>query len=112
MRGFKSRWAPGCPIRGVGKPGNPPASGAGERRFESDRPDWLRFDSGEARAGPGAGLLPRSTQVRFLPPELLANIDYHFYDAGHMMYVHEPSMKQLRKDVEAFYELALKPSDP
>jgi carboxypeptidase C (cathepsin A) len=44
-----------------------------------------------------------------LPPELQKNIDYHFYEGGHMMYVHEPSMQQLRKDVEAFYESALKP---
>jgi hypothetical protein len=28
--------------QGVGKPGNPPALGAGERRFESGRPDWTR----------------------------------------------------------------------
>ena len=43
-----------------------------------------------------------------LPPELHKNIDHHFYEAGHMMYIHEPSMVKLRKDVEAFYEKALK----
>ena len=44
-----------------------------------------------------------------LPPELQKNIDHKFYDGGHMMYVYEPSMEKLRKDVEAFYEKALKP---
>jgi carboxypeptidase C (cathepsin A) len=43
-----------------------------------------------------------------LPPHLQDNIDYHTYEGGHMMYIYEPSMKQLRKDIEAFYESALK----
>lgn len=43
-----------------------------------------------------------------LPAELQKNIDQHFYEGGHMMYVHEPSMEKLRKDIEAFYERALK----
>jgi carboxypeptidase C (cathepsin A) len=42
-----------------------------------------------------------------LPKELVKNVDQKFYEGGHMMYVHEPSMKQLRKDVEAFYEKTL-----
>jgi carboxypeptidase C (cathepsin A) len=42
-----------------------------------------------------------------LPAELREGIEYHNYEGGHMMYVHEPSMEQLRKDVEAFYESAL-----
>ena len=33
-----------------------------------------------------------------LPPELQKNIDFRTYEGGHMMYVYEPSMKQLRKD--------------
>jgi carboxypeptidase C (cathepsin A) len=43
-----------------------------------------------------------------LPPEQQKNIDLKFYEGGHMMYVHEPSMEKLRKDVEAFYENTLK----
>jgi carboxypeptidase C (cathepsin A) len=43
-----------------------------------------------------------------LPPEFQKNIEQHFYEGGHMMYVHEPSMKKLRRDVAAFYEKALK----
>lgn len=46
-----------------------------------------------------------------LPAELQKNIDHHFYEGGHMMYIHEPSMEKLRKDVEAFYKSALKPGD-
>ncbi len=43
-----------------------------------------------------------------LPQHLQKNINFHTYEGGHMMYVYEPSMKQLRKDIEAFYESALK----
>jgi carboxypeptidase C (cathepsin A) len=46
-----------------------------------------------------------------LPPELQKNISYGFYEGGHMMYIHEPSMKQLRKDLEAFYESATRSND-
>jgi carboxypeptidase C (cathepsin A) len=42
-----------------------------------------------------------------LPPEQQQNINVEFYEGGHMMYVHEPSMEKLRKDVEAFYEKTL-----
>jgi len=42
-----------------------------------------------------------------LPAELRKNIDFHTYEGGHMMYVYEPTMAQLRKDIEAFYESAL-----
>jgi carboxypeptidase C (cathepsin A) len=44
-----------------------------------------------------------------LPKEIQKNIDFKFYEGGHMMYIHEPSMVQLRKDVEAFYKGALAP---
>jgi len=33
----------------------------------------------------------------------LVNISQTFYEAGHMMYIHMPSMKQMKKDVAAFY---------
>ena len=42
-----------------------------------------------------------------LPPELQKNIDHKFYEGGHMMYIYEPSMVKLRKDLEEFYESAL-----
>ncbi|MGH3508931.1 MAG: S10 family peptidase [Nocardioidaceae bacterium] len=37
-----------------------------------------------------------------LPEELRANIEHHYYPAGHMMYVHEPSRVQQSKDLAAF----------
>jgi carboxypeptidase C (cathepsin A) len=43
-----------------------------------------------------------------LPAELQKNITFGMYEGGHMMYIHEPSMQKLRKDLEAFYESALK----
>jgi carboxypeptidase C (cathepsin A) len=39
--------------------------------------------------------------------ELAENITVCDYPAGHMMYFHEPSRKQLRADLAAFYEAAL-----
>jgi carboxypeptidase C (cathepsin A) len=42
-----------------------------------------------------------------LPPELQKNVTYGYYEAGHMMYIYEPAMIKLRKDVEAFYRSAL-----
>ena len=43
-----------------------------------------------------------------LPAEQQKNITQKFYEGGHMMYIHEPSMKKLRGDIEAFYKSALK----
>jgi carboxypeptidase C (cathepsin A) len=42
-----------------------------------------------------------------LPDELKQNITYGYYEAGHMMYIYEPAMIKLRKDIEAFYKSAL-----
>lgn len=44
-----------------------------------------------------------------LPREQQQNIDVEFYAGGHMMYVHEPSMKKLRKELAAFYKKTLEP---
>jgi len=41
-----------------------------------------------------------------LPPELQKNVTSKLYEGGHMMYIYEPSMKRLRKDLEKFYESA------
>jgi carboxypeptidase C (cathepsin A) len=38
-----------------------------------------------------------------LDPELEANIDMAYYPAGHMMYVHEPSLAQLKNDLAGWY---------
>jgi carboxypeptidase C (cathepsin A) len=37
-----------------------------------------------------------------IPDELRANIEHAYYEAGHMMYVHEPSRVQQSKDLAAF----------
>ena len=57
-------------MQDVGKSGIPRASGARERGFKSRRPD---FDCGGARVGTGGRLLSVTSQVRFLPPQLVMN---------------------------------------
>ena len=42
-----------------------------------------------------------------LPTELRANFTTEYYEGGHMMYVHEPSLKKLRGDLLKFYKTAL-----
>lgn len=37
-----------------------------------------------------------------IPRELAANIEFRYYEAGHMMYVHEPSRLQQSADLTAF----------
>jgi carboxypeptidase C (cathepsin A) len=37
-----------------------------------------------------------------IPRDLQANISYHYYEAGHMVYVNEDVLKQFRADVAAF----------
>jgi carboxypeptidase C (cathepsin A) len=39
---------------------------------------------------------------------LRANIREAYYEAGHMMYIHKPSLAKLKKDVDGFYEFSLK----
>ena len=42
-----------------------------------------------------------------LSPELHKNITMEYYAAGHMMYVHEPSLKKLKKDLSLFYQQSI-----
>jgi carboxypeptidase C (cathepsin A) len=37
-----------------------------------------------------------------MPRKLQANIEYHYYQSGHMVYVHVPTLKQLHDNVAAF----------
>lgn len=39
-----------------------------------------------------------------LPTNLRKNVSFTYYPAGHMMYVHVPSLLQLRKDFESFVD--------
>jgi carboxypeptidase C (cathepsin A) len=45
-----------------------------------------------------------------LDPALRSNLRLTYYPAGHMMYVHEPSLQQLRADLAAFLHDTLKGS--
>lgn len=45
-----------------------------------------------------------------LPPDLQSNIRLSYYEAGHMMYVHQPSLVRLKQDLAAFMRDALPPS--
>lgn len=38
----------------------------------------------------------------FLPKELQKNISFTYYEAGHMMYIHKPSLLKLKKDYDQF----------
>jgi carboxypeptidase C (cathepsin A) len=42
-----------------------------------------------------------------LAKPLLPNITKKYYEGGHMMYIHEPSMVQLRADLLQFYSGAV-----
>ncbi|MCA9239769.1 MAG: hypothetical protein KDA37_06205 [Planctomycetales bacterium] len=42
-----------------------------------------------------------------LPRELLENFTIRFYEGGHMMYAHEPSLAKLREDLLEYYRDAL-----
>ncbi len=44
-----------------------------------------------------------------LPKELRSNVDMEFYEGGHMMYVHEPSLVKLKEDLVRYYQQALVP---
>ncbi|MGA2749768.1 MAG: peptidase S10 [Verrucomicrobiota bacterium] len=44
-----------------------------------------------------------------LPPNLRANVVMAYYQAGHMMYVNQPSRVELKKDLAAFLRSALPP---
>lgn len=38
-----------------------------------------------------------------LPPELRSNLTVAYYESGHMMYIHQPSLLKLKQDVTRFY---------
>jgi carboxypeptidase C (cathepsin A) len=39
-----------------------------------------------------------------VPPAVRANVSVEYYEAGHMMYVHPPSMIKFKKDVGGFID--------
>jgi carboxypeptidase C (cathepsin A) len=44
----------------------------------------------------------------FIDPTLRSNLTQTFYEAGHMMYIHKPSLIQFKKDVADYYKEILK----
>ena len=38
---------------------------------------------------------------------LLDNVTMHYYEAGHMMYAHLPSLIQMKRDMDSFLETAV-----
>ena len=42
-----------------------------------------------------------------LEPDAQSRYETHYYESGHMMYIHKPSLEQLRKDLAAFYDRTL-----
>ncbi|MBV8728052.1 MAG: peptidase S10 [Candidatus Eremiobacteraeota bacterium] len=41
-----------------------------------------------------------------LPPALQSHITYGYYESGHMIYLHTPSLAKLKSDLSRFYDLA------
>jgi carboxypeptidase C (cathepsin A) len=37
-----------------------------------------------------------------IPPSLMSNIQYHYYQSGHMVYAHEESLKEIHDAVASF----------
>jgi len=46
-----------------------------------------------------------------LPADLRGNISFHEYEAGHMMYMHEPSLARLKAELAAFYASVAPPKE-
>jgi carboxypeptidase C (cathepsin A) len=44
-----------------------------------------------------------------LPKDVRDNFETEYYEGGHMMYAHEPSLAKLRKDLVKFYDDTLEP---
>ena len=42
-----------------------------------------------------------------LDEDLRKNISMEYYDAGHMMYIHMPSLKEMKKDLAEFIKSAM-----
>jgi carboxypeptidase C (cathepsin A) len=41
-------------------------------------------------------------------PSLRGNISMKYYESGHMVYIHKPSLDKMTKDVREFYDTVTK----
>jgi carboxypeptidase C (cathepsin A) len=47
-----------------------------------------------------------------IAPELRSHVIMKYYDAGHMMYLHEPSLVRMKSDVGAFIDATGRAAQP
>jgi carboxypeptidase C (cathepsin A) len=47
-----------------------------------------------------------TTNHLLVEPSIKSNLEYSFYEGGHMMYIHSPSLEKLRADLLKFYDKA------
>jgi carboxypeptidase C (cathepsin A) len=40
----------------------------------------------------------------FLRPEQRERVNIHYYESGHMYYIHKPSLIQFKKDIDSFFD--------
>ena len=40
----------------------------------------------------------------FLRPEQRSRVNIHYYESGHMYYIHKPSLIQFKKDIDSFFD--------
>ena len=91
-----------------------PRRGEGQR-LRLDEPGSVARaapQSAPARSGRERALRPRhalsasdwSVAQLDVPPDVLARVRHHYYDAGHMMYTREADMKKLKRDLAAWLQ--------
>lgn len=44
-----------------------------------------------------------------LPPAYRAHVEMKYFDSGHMMYLHEPELKQMKKELAGFFKKTMHP---
>ena len=64
---------------------------------------WLVAERLHGPWGILAGLLATLAAVLEIEPDRRDAVRHVVYPAGHMMYIHEPSLEALRRDLVAFY---------
>jgi carboxypeptidase C (cathepsin A) len=45
-----------------------------------------------------------------LDPQLRDHVEIAYYESGHMMYIHRPSLLKLKDDLAGYFEMASTPS--